>query len=173
MLGLTAYFDESGHSEDEKCRFVGMGGLCAPCDAWTEFDGKWQAILDEHCEGKPFHATVFANQQKPFDGWKEEKRRKFFGSLVRAIKESKARPFGAVVSLDAYEFICQGIPAFKQALLDPYYLCFQDVTRAAAVSLISYSIDHHEDWKEFEENEKVAMVYAYRQVDGIVFSCSR
>src|ERR1700722_9033632 len=88
MLGLSAYFDESGHSEDGKCRFVGMGGLCAPTAAWSEFDGKWQAVLDEHCEGKPFHATDFANQQEPFKGWKEEKRREFFGGLVRAIKES-------------------------------------------------------------------------------------
>jgi hypothetical protein len=101
MLGLSAYFDESGHSEDENCRFVGMGGLCAPSAAWSEFDDKWQAILDEHCEGEPFHATDFANQQEPFKGWKEEKRRRFLGGLVRTIKESEARPFGAVVSLDA------------------------------------------------------------------------
>ena len=100
MLGLSAYFDESGHSKDEKCRFVGMGGLLAPASAWEEFDPKWQAILDEHCEGKPFHATDFAFQSEPFKGWKEEKRRKFFDSLVRTIKESGARPFGAVVSLN-------------------------------------------------------------------------
>jgi hypothetical protein len=176
MLGLTAYFDESGHSEDERCRFVGMGGLCAPTSAWSEFDGKWQAILDEHCEGKPFHATDFANQQKPFNGWKEEKRQKFLGGLIAAIKESGARPFGAVVSLDAYEFICQGIPAARQFILDPYYLCFQDVTRAAAVSLIGYSVDNGysiddlKDWQEFEKNEKVAMVYAYQQRFGAISS---
>jgi hypothetical protein len=170
MLGLTAYFDESGHSEDEKCRFVGMGGLCAPASAWFEFDGKWQAILDEYCEGKPFHATDFANQQEPFKEWEEEKRRKFFGGLVRTIKESGARPFGVVVSLDAYELICQGIPAVRQFILDPYYLCFQDVTRAAAVSLIGYSIEHLVNWKEFEENEKIAMVYAYQKRFGAISS---
>lgn len=170
MLGITAYFDESGHSEDEKCRFVGMGGLCAPSSSWEGFDGKWQSILDEYCEGKPFHATDFANQTGPFKGWEEEKRRKFFGSLVRTIKDSGARPFGAVVSLDAYEFICQGIPAVRQFILDPYYLCFQDVTRAAAVSLIGYSIDRHDDWEEFEKNERVAMVYAYQERFGAISS---
>jgi hypothetical protein len=170
MLGLTAYFDESGHSKDADCQFVGMGGLCAPADAWTEFDGKWQGILDEHCQGKPFHATDFAYGKEPFSGWKEEKRRRFYGGLVRTIQESGARPFGAVVSLDAYETICRGIPAVRQALLDPYYLCFQDATRAAAVSLIGYSIDHFENLKEFEENEKVAMVYAYQNDFGAISS---
>ena len=104
LLGLSAYFDESGHSEDEKCRFVGMGGLLAPASAWDEFDPKWQAILDKFCEGNPFHATDFANQQEPFNGWTEEKRRKFFGGLIQTIRESGARPFGAVVSLDAYHY---------------------------------------------------------------------
>jgi hypothetical protein len=170
MLGLSAYFDESGHSEDAKCRFVGMGGLCAPAVAWTEFDSKWQAILDKYCEGEPFHATDFANQQKPFDGWKEEKRRQFLGGLIRTIKETGARPFGAVVSLDAYEVICHGIPGFKRAMLDPYYLCFQDVTRAAAVSLIGYSIGNLYNWKEFEETEKVDMVYAYQKQFGAISS---
>ena len=170
MLGLSAYFDESGHSEDEKCRFVGMGGLCAPAAAWEEFDGKWQAILDEHCEGHPFHMNKFANQMPPYDGWDKTKRDMVLGSLVRTIKQSGARPFGAVVSLDAYELICQGIPAAREALLDPYYICFQTTTRVATVSLIGYSIEHIDDWKEFEETEKVAMVYAHQKRFGAISS---
>ena len=74
------------------------------------------------------------------------------------------------MSLDAYEFICQGIPAVRKALLDPYYLCFQDVTRAAAVSLIGYSIDHIDNWEEFKKNERVAMVYAYQKQFGAIAS---
>lgn len=170
MLGLSAYFDESGHSKDQKCRFVGMGGLLAPSSAWDEFDPKWQAILDDYCGGVPFHMNKFAFQAPPFDGWDKEKRDRFFGSLVKTIKDAEAKPFGAVVSLDAYEFICQGIPAVRQAFLDPYYLCFQDVTRAAAVSLIGYSIDHIDDWKEFEKNEKIAMVYAQQTHFGAIAS---
>lgn len=170
MLGLSAYFDESGHSDDPRCRFVGMGGLIAPASAWEEFDGKWAAILEEHCSGKPFHATDFAARVPPFDGWGNEKRKQFFGALIRTIKESGARPFGAVVSLDACETIRHGIPAFKQFIIDPYYLCFQDVTRAAAVSLIGYSIDHIDNWEEFEKNERVAMVYAYQKEFGATSS---
>ncbi|MGA7157288.1 MAG: DUF3800 domain-containing protein [Acidobacteriaceae bacterium] len=170
MLGLSAYFDESGHSEDEKCRFVGMGGLCAPSLAWGEFDRKWQSILNEHCDSNPFHMNKFANQAPPYDGWSKSKREQVFALLVGAIKGSGALPFGAVVSLDAYEFICQGIPAARQAFLDPYYLCFQDVTRAAAVSLIGYSIEHPDDWEEFEKNERVAMIYARQPRFGTISS---
>jgi hypothetical protein len=170
MLGLSAYFDESGHSKDPHCRFVGIGGLIAPESAWTDFEPKWQAVLDRHCEGKPFHATDFANQAEPFDGWEEGDRREFFGGLVKAIKDTAARPFGAVVSLEAYDFLSQGIPAIRQAILDPYYLCFQDATRAAAVSLIGYSIEHFDEWEEFEKNEKVAMVYAHQRQFGAISS---
>src|SRR5271170_6582572 len=79
MLGLSAYFDESGDAEDPKCHFVGMAGLVAPSKAWEDFDGKWQAILDEHCGGKPFHAKDFAYQSEPFNGWAKGKREKFLG----------------------------------------------------------------------------------------------
>jgi len=153
MLGLTAYFDESGHADHPKCRFVGMGGLCAPSAAWENFDVKWQAILDEKCDGRPFHMNKFSFQEDQFVGWEKERREKLLGALVTTIKESGARPLGAVVSLDAYELVCDAIPGADQVIGKPYQLCFQDVTRAAAVSLIGYSIDHIDDWEEFEKNE--------------------
>lgn len=170
MLGLSAYFDESGHSEDGRCRFVGMGGLCAPSSAWEDFHVKWQSILDEYCAGKPFHAKNFAHHAEPFNGWDEKKRRKFFGSLVNAIRESGARPVASAVSLEAYESICQGIPTAKKILNDPYYLCFQDVTRAAAVSVIGYSIENRKNIEEFQDNERVAMVYAHQEQFGAISS---
>jgi hypothetical protein len=173
MLGLSAYFDESGDADDPECHFVGMAGLIAPSEAWEKFDGKWQAILDEHCGGKPFHAKDFAYQSEPFKGWDKGKREKFLCDLVRTIQESGSRPFGAVVSLDAYKTICQGIPHIKKAVIDPYYICFQDVTRAAAVSLIGYGIDHMNDvkrWEQFENTEKVAMVYPHQTRLGAISS---
>lgn len=168
MLELTSYFDESGHSADPKCRFVGIGGLCAPLAAWEEFDKKWQAILDEQCDGVPFHMNEFSFGAEHFKGWKKPRKDKLLSSLVRIVKESTARPFGAVVSLDAYDFVCKNIARAEEFLGEPYYLCFQDVTRAAALSVIGYSIEQPletiEQWQEYEKNERVAMVYA-RQTD--------
>jgi hypothetical protein len=175
MLGLSAYFDESGHSEDPRCRFVGMGGLVAPEAAWTEFEPKWQAALDEHCGGHPFHMNDFAPGYGIYAGWKKEQRDKLLGSLVRAVRESGAKPFGAVVSLDAYETICQRFPGIEDMFVDPYYICFQDVTAAAAISVIAYSMpatNTVEEWQEFEKTEKVAMVYARHDGFGTISSPS-
>ena len=69
MLGLTAYIDESGDSNDPKCRYFGMAGLCAPEDKWSAFDEKWNAILSEHCGGHWFHMKDFAHRYGVFKGW--------------------------------------------------------------------------------------------------------
>jgi hypothetical protein len=175
MLGLSAYFDESGHSEDPHCRFVGMGGLIAPESAWTEFEQKWQAVLDDQCEGHWFHMKDFASGYGIYAGWGKERKERLLGSLVKTVRESGARPFGAVVSLDAYETVCRGLPGIEKLLVDPYYICFQDVTAAAAVSVIAYSIHATttvEEWQEFEKTEKVAMVYARHDGFGTISSSS-
>jgi hypothetical protein len=174
MLGLAAYFDESGHSEDPACRFVGIGGMCAPAAAWDEFEGKWQAVLDDQCGSVPFHMNKFAAQEEPFNGWDETRRKKLLGSLVKVIKETGAQVFGSVVSLDAYDVLRQGIPQAEKFLGDPYHLCFQDVTRAAALSVIGHGLEPSlrsiEDWIEFENNERVAMVYARQKEYGTISS---
>ncbi|HSY01391.1 MAG TPA: hypothetical protein VK819_04530 [Acidobacteriaceae bacterium] len=175
MLGLSAYFDESGHSEDARCRFVGMGGLIAPESAWTEFEKKWQAVLDEQCEGHWFHMKDYAPGYGIYEGWGKKRREKLFGALVKAVRESGAKPFGAVVSLDAYEIVCSAFPGIEKWLGDPYYICFRDVTLAAAVSVISYSMHATttvEEWQEFEKTEKVAMVYARHDGFGTISSSS-
>ena len=128
MLELTAYFDESGHSDDPKCRFVGIGGLCAPLDNWVSFDQKWQAILDEKCDGVPFHMNKFARGEEPFNDWRKARKDDLLGALVRTIKSAEAKPFGAVVSLDAYELLCKLLPGADEIIGNPYYLCFQDAT---------------------------------------------
>jgi hypothetical protein len=122
MLGLTAYFDESGHADDPRCRFVGIGGLCAPLAAWEEFDEKWQGILDDQCGGQPFHMKEFSFGEGQFKEWSKPEREKLLGALVKTIKESKARPFGAVVSLDAWDFVCKSIPGIDKFLGEPYHL---------------------------------------------------
>lgn len=174
MFGLAAYFDESGHSNDPMCRFVGMGGLCAPAVAWEEFSEKWQAILDEQCEGVPFHMKEFAFGAEHFKGWKKPQRDKLLGDLVRVIKETNARPFGAVVSLDAYDLVCKSITGAEQFLVEPYYLCFQDVTRAAALNVLAYGRLNirmtFAQWLEYEQNERVAMVYARQKQYGTISS---
>jgi len=164
MLGLTAYFDESGDADDPGSRFVGLAGLCAPGVAWRTFNEKWQAILDDQCDGEWFHMGTFAQRQGMFEGWDEPRRQKLLGALVKTIAETNARPFGAVVSLDAYEYLTRILPGVEEFFGEPYHLCFQDVTRAAAIQAMEYS------WPFAEGLEQVAMVYARQEHYGAIAS---
>jgi len=164
MLGLSAYFDESGHVDDPRCNFVGLGGLCAPEAHWVKFHEKWQAILDDQCDGRWFHMEAFANRVGIFEGWEETRRRDFLGSLIQTIVEAEARPFGAVVSIRAYDYLVSLLPGVESFFGKPYHLCFQDVTRAAALQAMEYS------WPFAEGIEQVAMIYARQKSYGAISS---
>ena len=42
---LTAYFDETGHSHDEKQKFNGMAGLLCKAEEWEKFEERWDRLL--------------------------------------------------------------------------------------------------------------------------------
>ncbi len=107
---------------------------------------------------------LFANQQGMFKGWNEPRRRKLLSALVTTIAETNARPFGAVVSLDAYEYLTKTLSGVDKFFGEPYHLCFQDVTRAAAIQAMEYS------WPFTEGVEQVAMVYARQEHYGAITS---
>ncbi|MDQ3755927.1 MAG: hypothetical protein M3371_14490 [Acidobacteriota bacterium] len=68
---LSAFFDETGHSRDEKQLFNGMAGVLAPADHWEAFEKKWKRTLQEF-EIPFFHMKDFANFRKCFEGWSEK-----------------------------------------------------------------------------------------------------
>lgn len=165
MIGLKAYMDESGHSHDPNCRFVGLGGLCASEESWNIFSEKWQSILDDQCGGAWFHMKDFAVRAGTYKGWNEAKRRKLLGSLAAAIVEARPRPFGAVVSLDAYNYLVECFPGVDEFFNEPYHLCFQDVTRAAALQAMEFS------WPFVQEGvEQVGMTFAEQREYGAIWS---
>jgi hypothetical protein len=69
-----------------------------------------------------------------------------------------------VVSLDAYEDLIKAMPGVEDILGEPYFLCFQDVTRAAALMAMEHSWPFVEDGTE----EQVAMVYARQERFGTI-----
>ncbi len=158
-LMLIAYMDESGHSSDPAVHFSGMGGLVAECDAWTQFEGEWEAALcDAGIEGA-FHMRDFAHCAGPYKGWCEDKRRALFGRLVRAIVNAKAVPVGCVISLDDYRAAPSNV---QEILVDPYFIAFQWTTRGAALQALPkpYPFEH--------TTEMVAMIYAYQSEFGAI-----
>jgi hypothetical protein len=157
MLLLTAYMDETGHSEDKKLHFAGMAGFVAPFKRWECFALQWQKILDDAGLKEPFHMKEFAQFRGQFEiEWNgpenKQKREEFFGKLIATIQETKATPIGAIVSVEAFRSLtlCQ-----QSAFKDPYYIGFQLCTRGAALEAEGYS-----------PPEKVAMVYSYNEEFG-------
>lgn len=46
MTLLTGYMDETGHSKDERQRFVGVAGLVAQAEHWEVFERKWKETFE-------------------------------------------------------------------------------------------------------------------------------
>lgn len=162
---LKAYIDESGHSSDPRCQFVGMGGLVAPSEKWEEFTISWQAALDEFIGGQPFHMKEYICVPAigPYVGWNEDKRRAFLKRLIDTIVSSEARLVGCVVSLEGFNKLH---PLHQSVLLDPYYMCFQRVTHGCRICGMTLSE------VEVFAGEEVALVYAYQNDFGAIESGS-
>ena len=154
LLALTGYFDETGHADDPVLHFAGMAGFVAPHGAWINFENQWSDTLKNALLTEPFHMKDYAHSLGQFKGWKgkEEKRKLFFGRLLEIIRETKAKPIGAAVSLRDFETLT---PEQQTQFHDPYYLCFQACTRGAAIEAV------------FEEKaEQVTTVYAFNEEFG-------
>jgi hypothetical protein len=96
----------------------------------------------------------FAHSRGQFESWrgKKEIREAFLSRALNLIVETRATPFGAIVSLSSFRSLTH---QQQTNFLDPYYLAFQNCTRGAAVEAL------------FEEpEEKVATVYAYHSEYG-------
>jgi hypothetical protein len=111
--------DETGHSKDERQKFVGVAGLVAPTENWGMFERKWNQTLDIF-KIPYFHMKDFASRRSYFEGWSELKRQKLLGKLLRIIATTHPFPVGAIISLDDY----RSFPAEDREVMDdPYHFC--------------------------------------------------
>lgn len=149
LVNRISYMDETGHPDDPACNYVGVAGFVAPAGVWEVFAERWQTALNNACLKEPFHMKEFAHFAGQFSGWSEPDRRLLFGTLVGYIRETRARPIAAIVSLRDYESLT---PQQQSHFADPYYVAFQTATRGATLEATGYVPD---------ETEPVAMVYSY------------
>jgi hypothetical protein len=86
MMMLTAYLDESGHSQDQKVRFMGMAGLIATSEYWQHYEREWKRVLKDF-QIPYFHMKEYAHSVGVFAGWKadEPKRRALYGELMNVM----------------------------------------------------------------------------------------
>ena len=82
----------------------------------------------------------------------KRRRRIFFGRLLEIIKETKADPVGAIVSINDFKSLT---PSQQSSFLDPYYLAFQKCTRGAAANAVLEASE-----------ERVDMVFAFQSEFG-------
>src|SRR5438093_4471601 len=105
MLIFRAFVDESGDFDDPKLHFSGMAGFIAPEKNWEGVAAKWNAVLAKWGISGPLHMKLFAHSLPPFERFKtdEHGRRAFFNELLDVIKSTRATPFGAIVSTEAFK----------------------------------------------------------------------
>lgn len=120
---LSAYFDETGHSRDEKQLFNGMAGVLAPADHWGAFEEKWGQTLKAF-KIPFFHMKDFASLKGFFKGWSEGKRRRLYGKLLAHMETAYIFPVGVSTSMSAF----RGFPEEqRKKFIDPYHLGFLTV----------------------------------------------
>jgi len=98
MLMLTAYFDETGHSHDEKQKFNGMAGLLCKAEEWEKFEERWDRLL------KKFKIPYIhmAKSMTLFAGWPDAKIKKLSEAAWTAIKTIKPLPIGSIIPMDDF-----------------------------------------------------------------------
>lgn len=141
--------DETGHSKDERQKFVGMAGLIAPAANWEVFENKWKAVLGlPYIDVPYFHMTDFASRKKAYENWSEKKRRKVFGKLVITMECAHPMPFGAIIPMDVFRSLTK---EHQDLFIDPYFLCFQSLVAASTVFL---------EAMEISDEEKIALIFS-------------
>jgi hypothetical protein len=149
MAIFSAYMDETGHSQDEGQRFVGIAGLIAPVANWEAFERKWKATLKVF-KLPYFHMKEFAHSTQTFKGWgsSEAKRQKLFGKLLLHMETAHPIPFGAIVPMERYRSFTKEQQGYFR---DPYFLCFQSLVAACSSIL---------EFRKAPDEEKVALIFS-------------
>lgn len=125
---LTGYFDESGHSSETD--FFAVAAFVAEDSEWVAFDARWREALAQ--TGVPYlHMRQFAHRVGAFQGWTEDRRRALLAGCVAAIKSIRTIAVGAAVSVTDFRALS---PEAQSELRDPFFCCFQEVVRGAAVN---------------------------------------
>lgn len=122
---LTAYMDETGHSQDQHSKFNGMAGLITKEESWLVYEREWAKLL------KYFKIPyVHMTEQELYKGWSDAKKKDLSRCAWEIIVGIEALPIGSIIPMDDYRPIETQL---KPRILDPYYLAMQDCMKFALV----------------------------------------
>jgi hypothetical protein len=124
MLKLTAYMDETGHSQDQRSRLNGMAGLMTKEENWLVYEREWGKIL-KHFKIPYIHMT----EKKLFAALSDAQKKDLSRCVWEVIVGIEALPIGSIIPMDDYRPIETQL---KLYVLDPYYLAMQDCMQPCA-----------------------------------------
>jgi len=143
VLPLRGYFDETGHSADPEGHVCGVGGAISTSEKWTECEPVWKAILDRFGVTH-LHMVDFAHSRGEFTSWRDdnERREAFLKELMDLIHRYVDICVGAWVSLEEFKKLTT---EQQKAIRNPYFACFQECWRVAAVQAVNLPADEKID----------------------------
>jgi hypothetical protein len=122
MTEYAAYFDDSGHPDDQEAVLV--AGFIASEHDWLLFEREWQEILDR--EGMEiFHMTDFEKSKV----WPQYKKDAILSRLVNTIKIRTVKSISQGVLMEDYKQI-NGQRAFEETVGPPYALAGRTVAKS-------------------------------------------
>lgn len=136
-----SYCDEFGSEDDPRKKFMGIGGLLAWSDKWTELTAGWDDFMKKERVPYPFHMADFVHHTEDFSSprWEDQtERMKILNPLLDIIAKAEVIPIGAVVNLKDYRGLST---EQKRKCKGPYYLAFQAVTSNIAFCAASIDLD--------------------------------
>lgn len=133
MSEYAAYFDDSGHPDDQAA--VVVAGFIASEANWLLFEREWKEYLDRESIDV-FHTTDFMNCKV----WPQHKKEAILRRLVTTIQIRTIRPIGHAVLIADYREVNDQY-AFEECIGTPYALA----GRTVAKSLNNWKRKHPED----------------------------
>jgi hypothetical protein len=122
MTEYAAYFDDSGHPDDQEA--VVVAGFIASEKNWLLFEREWQEILDR--DGiELFHMADFEKSKV----WPQHKKDAILRRLINTIRIRTVKSISQCVLMDAYRQVNEKW-AFEEAVGAPYALAGRTVAKS-------------------------------------------
>lgn len=147
---LTAFADESGHSQDAHCTHIGIAAILLTSEGSKCLSARWSELLSA-ADVPHFHMKEFAHSVGPFKGWTEKRRRELLGPLLDAIVEAGPSIFGAVMPLSEWRALA---PDQQALFIDPWFPCLQECAYLSAAhgstvgqAIVDFTFSRQDDFQ--------------------------
>ena len=121
LMGLTAYFDDSG--TDEANPFLVVAGFAASIEQWDRFTDEWRIAQQEFKAPVPFKAKEFDDARRgygPYKDWPDSKRKEYYNRLLGIIIRRSFKSFGTALEKAAYQSVILPSERLRKYFYSPF-----------------------------------------------------